>query len=534
LDDYIDWLEICEVDVLPEVEPMPELESYGQRLVKGGAMVFTAFIASEVIGVFMRMFLARSLTVAEYGLFYAVFALVSMFGMFRDPGLSYALVKHIPEFSVRKQFAEIKSSISSALLVQAALGFAFSVALFILSDHIALSVFGTLVASPLLRILSIWFFVEIFRQLAISMTQGFQKMGAYAFINFSHVFLIFFLIVLLTGVFGLGLDGVAFAYSLAAALIGLFGIAFFVIKYSHVFKKKALVTKPILKKMLLFGLPVFIGGFGGLILTYTDTITITLFRTLNEVGLYQTAQPSARILWYVPTTLTVVLFPMISELWARRKQKLMGQMLHFLIKFSFVIIVPAAIVFIALPDIVINLLFGSRYIGGVAVLQILGLGAVIYALYDILVAVVNGIGRPFTVTKVVSIMAVFNLVGDIALVPPYGIEGAASTTFASFVIGLVLMIYYARKFIKFTVPIMSLLKASVGGVLMVFLIFGLKSIFVLPLLLKVFAVIIPSLLFYGVWILVTKAITKDDLKLIARIVPIPKWLAKAAGKIVGG
>lgn len=56
---------------------------------------------------------------------------------------------------------------------------------------------------------------------------------------------------------------------------------------------------------------------------------------------------------------------------------------------------------------------------------------------------------------------------------------------------------------------------------------------VLPLWPEAFAVMIPSLLFYGVWVLATKAVTKDDLRLIARIVPMPKWLVKAAGRFVG-
>jgi len=69
-------------------------------------------------------------------------------------------------------------------------------------------------------------------------------------------------------------------------------------------------------------------------------------------------------------------------------------------------------------------------------------------------------------------------------------------------------------------------------VLTLLLIFGLKSILVLPPWPEAFAVVIPGLLFYGVWILATKAITREDLGLIARIVPMPKWLVKAAGKII--
>jgi O-antigen/teichoic acid export membrane protein len=496
-------------------------------------MVFTAFIASEAVGVFMRIFLARSLTVAEYGLFYAVFAFISLFSLFRDPGLSSALAKYIPEFTVRKRFSEIKSSIASVLLIQASLGIAFSAALFILSDKIALSVFGTLDAALPIRILSVWFFVEIFRSLVVTLTQGFQHMAAYSSINFFHVLLIFVFTTFFIGALRLDINGVALSYLLAAALISILGAIFFVKKYPQIFLKKISINKPLLKKLLMFGLPIFIGGFGSLILTYTDTLTITVFRSLDEVGLYQAAQPSARILWYLTTTLTVVLYPMISELWAKNEKTLLRQALHFLTKFSFILIIPLALVFIAFPDIVINVLFGSRYLGGAAVLQIFGLASIVYALYDILITVITGIGRPFVVTKTIAIMALFNLVGDLALVPRYGIEGAAMITFTSFVIGLVLAVCYARKFIKFTVPTISLSKALVGGMLTLLLIFGLKSILVLSLWPKTFAVIIPSLLFYGVWILATKAVTKDELKLIAKIVPMPKWFVRAARKIVG-
>ena len=63
------------------------------------------------------------------------------------------------------------------------------------------------------------------------------------------------------------------------------------------------------------------------------------------------------------------------------------------------------------------------------------------------------------------------------------------------------------------------------------LIFGLKSLLVLPPWPEAFVVVILGMLFYGVWVLVTKAITKNDLRLIAEIVPMPRWLVRLAGKL---
>jgi len=515
-------------------EETPDPRSYARRLVKGSTIVFTAFIASEVIGLFLRMFLARSLTVAEYGLFYAVFALISFFGLFRDLGLGSALVKYIPEFAAHKRFAEIKSSIASVLLAQAVFGLAVSVTLFVLSDHIALAVFGTLGASLPLRILSVWFFVEIFYSLASTVSRGFQNMPMYTSLSFFYIPLVLLSAVLFIGVLGMGVGGVALAYLLAVTLISLFGLIFIIRGYPHVFKEKASVTRPLLKKLFAFALPIFVGGLGGMIISYTDTLMIAMFRTLPEVGFYQAAQPIAHILWYFPMAVGVVLFPMISELWARGEQGLLGQALHFLTKFSFIFVMPAALVFIAFPEIVINLLFGPAYLAGATVLQILGVTAIIYTPYLILADTMSGMGKPIIVTKIVALMACLNVVGNLALIPRYGIEGAAVATFAAHLLGIILLLYYTRKFVKFTVPSLPLFKTIVGGVLTLLLIFGLKSILVLPPWPKAFVVMMPSLIFYGVWVLATKAITKDDLRLIARIVPMPRWLVKAAGKLVGG
>jgi len=519
---------------------MPEPKTYARRLVKGSAIVFVALIASGFIAFLLRMFLARSFSVEEYGFFYTAIALVSFFGLFRGLGMGPALVKHIPEFKLQGQFGKIKSSITFTLLIQSIFAFLVAAALFIFSDQIALAfsspadlaVVGMANASFVVKILSIWFFVAIFSPTFRWAFQGLQNMLVYALMGFFEIFFVFLSVILLVGLFGIGIGGVAFAYVLAFLITAVLGLFLFWRGYPRVIREKVRITKPLIKKLFVFALPVFIGGLGGLVIGYTDTLMIAVFWSSKQVGFYQTAQPAARILWYLVTPLVVVLFPMISELWARRERKLLGNALHFLTKFSFILIIPAALVFIAFPDIVINLLFGSKYLPGTTVLQILAGAAIVYMLYAILVSTINGIGKPIINTKVVGVMACLNLAGNLVLIPVYGIEGAAIATLSAYTLGLVLVFYYVRKLVKFTVPASSLLKTLTGGVLTLLLILGLKSVLVLPPWPEAFAVVIPSLVFYGVWILVTKAVTKDDLRLVARIVPMPRWLVKAVGKFV--
>jgi len=520
----------------------PDPKSYARRLVKGGAIIFMALVASGFIAFLLRMFLARSLIAEDialgvkegyhYGLFYAILALVSFFALFRDLGLNSALVKYIPEFSMRKKFSAIKSSMAFVAIFQAIFAFSVATLLFIFSNQIALEFFRTEAAVLPLRILCAWFFVMGFYVIIRSAFQGFQNMSAYAGMEFLWITFVLLSAVLFVGVLGQGIGGVASAYLVATAVMIVLALAYFGKRYPQAFKGKGSITKPFVKKLFVFALPVFIGGLGGLVIGYMDTLMIAVFRTLPEVGLYQVAQPTAYILWVFVGALTTVLFPMVSELWVRRERVLLSSALHFLIKFSFMLIIPAALIFIAFPDIIIRLLFGEGYLAGATALQILAGAAIVYTPFAILVSTIGGIGKPIVGTKVIGAMACLNLVGNLLLIPPYGIEGAAVATLFSYLLGFVLLFYYSRKFVKFTVSASSLLKTLAGGVLTLFFIFGLKSVLLLPPWPEAFAVMIPSLVFYGVWILATKAITKDDLKLVARIVPMPKWLVKIARKFV--
>jgi hypothetical protein len=96
----------------------------------------------------------------------------------------------------------------------------------------------------------------------------------------------------------------------------------------------------------------------------------------------------------------------------------------------------------------------------------------------------------------------------------------------------VFLFYYAKEHIQLTVPVSSMIKSILGGGLILIFILGLKAILVLSTWCE--AVIVGGLSFvlYAMWILVTRTITKSDLKIIPRIIPLPKWLVRAANKFL--
>jgi O-antigen/teichoic acid export membrane protein len=510
---------------------MAEIESYARRFFKGSAVVLIALVASGFVGFLLRVLLARTLSVAEYGLFYAVFSLVSIFGMFRDIGVGQALVKYIPEFTVSEQFDEVKSSMAILITVQILLTFPIGMTLFFMSDRIALTVFGTQGASQVIKILGIWFFAMTFFYTFQPTFQGFQNMPMYACMEFCSIFFVLIFAIVFLDILHLGLGGVALAYLASSFALAILGLAIFLRIYPHVLKGKARITKQLILKLLKFSLPIFLSGLGIFVLTYTDTIMIAIFRSMEEVGFYQAAQPAARALWYLPMAVTVVLFPMISELWVRREEQLLSQTLFFVIKFSFVLIVLPALVLMTFPEIFLRLFFGPAYLPGSLALQILAGAMVVNALYAILSYTMAGIGKPVVTTKVVAIMASLNVIMNLLLIPAYGVGGAAAATFASQFIGLLLMLHYAMKHVEFSMPTLSILKTIWGGLLTMLIIFGLKSIVELPPWFELLIVMAPSLLFYIAWIILTKTLTPKDLELLEKVGLPLKSIAKRFRRI---
>lgn len=511
---------------------MPEPKDYARRFVKGSSVVFGALVVAGVIGLALRMFLTRSLSVFDYGLFYLIFAFVSLLALFRDLGINAALTKFIPEFIVKKQFGKVKSSMAFAILFQMLFALPITLVLFFFSDQIAIAIAGTASASIIVKILGIWFLAIAFFHVLRSSYQGFQDLVPYSMMEVFYILITFFFVVLSVHIFNLGVGGVALGFLIAIPILVITWLVIIWKRHPRVLEGKVQIEKPLIKKILRFALPVFIGSIGGLILGHMDTVMIGLFHNPAEVGLYQGARPLASLISYFPSALGVVLLPMTSEIWARGEKKFLGEALHPILKFSFMIIIPAVFVFMSFPDVVLRSVFGPSYVLAAVTLQILTLAVIATTLSVILGSIAMGIGKPIIITKVVGAMACLNFIGNLILIPAYGIVGAAIATFISGLVGLFVMIYLVRQFVKFTLPISTLLKTLVAGTVMLFLIFALKQAIVLPpWWLETIVAVIPSLLCYVVLILVMGAIRKRDLMLLKETLPIPKKLIKIAKRL---
>jgi len=505
-------------------------QSYANRMARGSALVFASTFITMALGYFLRLFLTRALTIEEYGLLYAVVTFVNFFALFRDLGLNQALVKFIPEWRVKRQAGKIRSAILWVVKLQTIIAGAAAAIIFLAAPWLAEVYFHTPEASTLIQIMAVAFFVWVFGYIFQSSLQGLQRIKAFSFLQplnnlFPFVFTVTFVFV------GFGLVGAISSY-LASAIVFAIISLLLIVRVLPVRERK--LERHDKVALTRFALPVMLGFIGGLVLGSTDTIVLTYFRSLTEVGLYQAALPTSMILWSVATAIGIVLFPMVSEMWARKDRKALSIGVSLLLKFSFILVLPFALLMVAWPEFVLSLLFGGAYTAGAAALQILALAAIACTLWQICAVVLSGIGRPGLVTKIMLAAAAFNLVSNIMLVQVFGMVGVAITTLVSFALafGAAFVVLNKRIGVRFVTP--GVLKAIVSGGVMIGLIFAIKSVLVLGVWSEVAISLVAGLAVYSLLVLRLQAISRAELEMLGKLaVPIPRFIFRLARAVAG-
>lgn len=494
--------------------------SYAKTILKGSAIIFIMYFIGGAIGYFLRLFLARNLLVEEFGLFYAVLSFAGFLVLFKDLGFSVAMTRFIAHFKAKNDLGSVKSVIYSVILLQLILATLIVIFVFIVSPYLAANYFKSVKAEEPLKIIILSYLVSVFVALQF-VFQGFGKIGYYAVVEPLRNLITFSLVVILIP---LGVIGIAYSYLLGTIILSII-IFFLVLKTFPFFSVKGRLDLPLTKEIVVFSIPVFFTGLGGTLLGYMDTIFITYFLSAFDVGLYQTALPTSQLLWILLGSASIVLLPIVTELWTRKDSVMITEIISLLIKFSFIVAIPFVITMAAFPEIIIRLLFGEKYIGASLALQILAINSLFYSIFSITSTSILGVGEPKINMKIVTAIGIANLLFNILMVPVFGIAGAALATLISYLMGSIISVIYLRKRKLVNIYLHDMVKAFSGGTLAFIVIILIKSSLSLNPWIEAFIAVTLGSLIYVIFLYLTGTIRKNELMILEKAgIPLPKFL----------
>lgn len=435
------------------------MTAYTRKAFWGFMLILAGSGIVSILNYLLRLVLARGLTVAEYGLVYAVMALFGVVAIFNNLGQGYSIMKFVSEFAAQRRLARMRDVILSSSIILYISAGAIAILAIFLADFLSTAYFHNDLARVLIILYALATILGPINYIVPSVFLGFQRMGLKSGYEVTKTILIFGLTALAIFL-GFGAVGAIAAYSLSFAVLHVF---FMPILNFGIVPRLFAARKIDLGKVLKFGLPITVAGIASTVFTYTDTLLLTYFDTLENVGLYQVAVPTSQVLLIFTGVLLNVLMPLVSELWAKKKDGLIQMAVGELYKYVFLAIVPLVIAFEAYPGVIINLLFGGEYIAAAPILQVLALASVFLIINTINGSTLAGIGVPKEYTVVVVWGAAVNLVANLILIPAYGPIGAALATLLSAIVILLLSFRKVSRRIVIRLPLAVWAKSLVAG-----------------------------------------------------------------------
>ncbi len=269
-------------------------------------------------------------------------------------------------------------------------------------------------------------------------------------------------------------------------------------------------------RLIIFqALPFGLTSIFVLIYYYIDTVMLSIIipNSNDIIGWYSAAYRLVIPLSFIPTIFFTSVFPVMSTFYGKSEKSLKFAFRRSL-KYMLIFGIPIATGITILADKIILLIYGESYFPSVIALQILIWSIPLIFIDSSFAYLFNSINKQATVAKIMGIVALFNILLNIILIPFYSYIGASIVTWASDLITLALMVYVLSN-TEFKVPF-SLLKDFTKVVIA-------SAVMIIPLIilnnLNLFLVILISSVVYVIAFLLLKGVDDIDIKIIKNIFP---------------
>lgn len=399
------------------------LESIGLSAV----LILGATLLSQGLGLLTRITMARYLPVDGYGNVVIGLSVLNLAGIAALAGMPATLSRYLP----RQDTADERRSIlSSAFQVIVVLSVSLAVGIYLAAEPMATFVFGNDDLVWIIRIFAgILPFYTLFR-LCIGGFRGYET--TYPRVLIDNVFrpglqlagIVLFVIL------GYGTTGIAFAYATAFAIVAVIGLSLLYRVSEFSFRDitgRGSINQ--YKKLLRFSVPLAASGAINVIAKHSDLIILGIFKSSTDVGIYEVAFRIAIFVLFLFTPAVGYLFqPIMSRFDANADRKKMDKLYTVATRWIVIASFPIFALFFLFPEQTIIFFFGHNYRGGQSALQILLIGFMIALLPGLTGNFLTAVGETKLLMYISAGTMVLNVIVNIALIPIYGIIGAAIAT----------------------------------------------------------------------------------------------------------
>ncbi|WP_129116669.1 flippase [Halegenticoccus tardaugens] len=374
-----------------------------------------------------RIVIGRLLSPDKYGEVAVALAVLTFASTFALVGFSQGIPRYLSRYD---EPADRRGVWLGGLVFTGAISLAVGAAAFLSAGRIAAALFHEPSAAALVRVFAVAIPFVVGQQIVVNTIRGYENTVYRIYVQdlFYPVGRIALIAALLWA--GMGVLAAGYAYLIAAALSCLFG---------HYLLRRLLPLRgphrTHVREMLMFSAPLIVSTMMSLLLTKTDTVMVSYFKSTAEAGLYDASYAIAAGLLIVLSAFGFMFLPIASRLDADGEREEINRIYQITTKWVYVITFPGFLAFLVFPADVIRITYGAQYTSAAPSLAILSVGFFLSAAVGRNREALSAIGYTNFILVANLTGFVFNFLLNLVLIPRYSFMGAAFTsTLSSFLI----------------------------------------------------------------------------------------------------
>ena len=435
-----------------------ELENISSRLVRQGGLYALGNVALKAAGLLLAVIYLNPeyLSQQEFG-YYGLLLVTAQLGVFvAGLGLSTGMLKfmtdsgHVGERHRLPFTATVATTVSAAGLL---------VVLWVVAEPLARLLLDDGGRAVLIRLMAVYIAFKALLTIPMTMLRVQERPGLYAVGTVAEMAILIGAVFYLLVSRGLGLYGLVLAHAVAA---GVTATTLLVLMLARVEWRLAV---PLLRPLFRFGAPLVMVGLAGWFLSAGDRYLLKWLVDAEAVGLYEWAARLAGLL-------NLLLIHSFNQAFSVLGLKALGQdtpdtSIHRTTFRHFVMWAGWAAVGLSLLsyDLTRLLPADAAYLHADDLVLFLALGFVASGVYHVVVNLIYGSGRTQDISINVLGAALLNVILNLALIPLFGVMGAAVATFVSYLALAIGAALYARRGITVRFPwrLLGIVIVLVGG-----------------------------------------------------------------------
>jgi len=413
-----------------------------QRAKRDAVIAFSVRVASAALLYLTQILLARWMGSFDYGVYVFVWTWVLVLGGLAPLGLNLAIIRHLPEHTERGEFALARGLLRGSRLLTLTLGSiiaAIGIAVLttfdgLLADHYLLPAYLGMVAIPMFCL--------------TDMQDGIGRAQSWMAVALVPPYILRPLLLLLGMAMAHEIGLPTTAATAAAAAVGATWttavVQALIIHWRLPKNLKSGERNYAYKPWLITSLPLSVMIASDLALQNVDILVISGFMSPVDVGIYFAAAKTMSLIMFVHYAVGSAVANRFAKLNARGDQSALQDLVKDSVNWTFWPSLLSALAILALGKPLLWL-FGPGFEDGYPVMMILVAGFMIRSSFGPVEFMLNMLGQQKMCAGILVISAVATIVLNFALVPIYGMIGAAVATSISLALAPILHAIVARR-----------------------------------------------------------------------------------------